>query len=82
MGYPKGWLKEMISAEEFDEWCLYHQHYPLDDQSNHHYPVAQLEATLINLNRAQGVESVSLFDRLIFGKKEQDIEQLLAEGNW
>lgn len=67
-----------MSAEEFDEWCLYHQQFPLDDQSNFHYPIAQLEATLININRAQSTPPVSFQDRLMFKpRKERSFEDIL-----
>ena len=72
-----------MPAEEFDDWCIYHRHFPLDDQSNFHYPIAQLEATLININRAQGAPAVTLFDRLIFKKRPAvDPEDFLENGDW
>lgn len=83
MGWPVAWLKEMVSADEFDDWCRYHARYPLDDQSNHHFPIASLEAALINVNRREGTRAVSLFDRLIFQKnKERSIDEDLASDDW
>ena len=84
MGWPVAWLQEIISAEEFDKWCVYHRHYPLDDQSNHHYPIAQLEATLMNINRSEHGKEWNLFESLIFKRPDtdSDIESQLAEGNW
>jgi hypothetical protein len=82
MGWPVSWLKEMIDAEAFDLWCRYHERFPLDDQSNHHYPVAALEATLINVNRAPNTPSASMSDRLLFAqRKERHIDEVLADND-
>ena len=75
-------MKRRLSARETIELFAYCERYPIDDESNFHFPVAQLEATMINLQRAQGSQPVSLFDRLIFGKPEVDIEEQLANDNW
>jgi hypothetical protein len=73
----------MMSAEQFDRWCDYHRIIPLDDQSNHHWPLAQLDATMLNINRPQGAPAVKAESRLLFGRTaETDIEDQLEEGNW
>ena len=66
MGWPVRWLKEMIDESEFALWCKYFQHRPFDDQSNFHYPIANLTATVANL--AGG--SRKLTDFLIFRKQD------------
>lgn len=72
-----------MSAEQFDRWCDYHRICPLDDQSNHHWPIAQLEATLININRSEQAKAVTFRDRLLFGRNDDtDLEQDILEGNW
>lgn len=53
MGWPVEWLQEMISAEAFDKWCLYHARYPLDDQSNFHMPLASLHASFLSSKSAE-----------------------------
>lgn len=71
-----------MSAEQFDRWAAYNRIRPINDQANHHFPIAQLEATLININRGQNTRAVSFKDRLLFGREEPDIEDVLASENW
>lgn len=75
MGWPVDWLKQMISAEEFDLWCKYYRHHPFDDQSNHHVPIASLQTTVANLagNKAK------LTDFLVFRKRDDDKPDLDAK---
>ncbi len=75
MGWPVEWLKRMISVEEFDLWCRYYQRQPFDDQSNHHVPLASLQATVANF----GGGKKKLTDFLVFRKSDDEKPDLDAK---
>ncbi len=77
-----------MSEQEFRTWQLFHEECPLDDQSNHHLPISQLNATLFNVNRdPKKTDAVGRDHYLIFKKRseedaEADIEAQLLGGKW
>jgi hypothetical protein len=76
-----------MSDAEFRRWQLFHAETPIDDQSNHHFPLAYLQSTLVNVNRdTKKTQPARMRDFLLFRRPpdqdEQDIDALLLSGNW
>lgn len=69
-------MKRRLSARETREFFAYCAINPIDDQSNFHFPIAQLEATLRNVNRGNNTEASTFRDCLLFnrGGDEGDLE--------
>ena len=68
-------MKRRLSSRETREFFAYCAANPIDDQSNFHLPIAQLEATLRNVNRSENAETVSFRDCLLFNRDEDgDLE--------
>ena len=63
-----------MSSRETREFFAYCATNPIDDQSNFHFPIAQLEATLRNVNRGEHGEIVSFKDCLLFKDEDSDLE--------
>jgi hypothetical protein len=64
-----------LSARETREFSAYCAINPLGWQANFHYPIAQLESTLRNVNRTENSEPVSFRDCLLFNRDEDgDLE--------
>lgn len=59
-------LKEEMPAEEFDQWMLWDEWFPLDDQANFALPMAGLHAVIANQHRAPGSPPLSYVDCLMF----------------
>lgn len=86
MATPVCILKRIMPEMEFQQWMLYHRHYPLDDQANHHEPVARLSALMFNINRGKDARPLTALDFLPYREKppveDEDIEALLLGGGW
>jgi hypothetical protein len=84
MGMPVCMLKRIMPAVEFEEWVLFHSESPIDDQSNHHLPVAQLTAYVAAANRGKNDPPKKISDFMLFTKKPEDdgvsIESLMGAG--
>lgn len=66
-------MKRRLSARETREFFAYVAINPIDFQSNFHFPIAALEATLRNVNGAQPQKSFK--DCLLFNRSEEgDLE--------
>lgn len=78
------WLKEMLSAEEFDRWVEYDRIRPLDDQSNFHVPIAGLHALLFNINRdPRKQRELKREQCMAFApQEEQTIDEMLMGEDW
>jgi hypothetical protein len=63
-------MKRRLSARETREFFAYVAINPIDFQSNFHFPIAQLEATLRNVNGAN--PQASFKDCLLFNRKDGD----------
>lgn len=75
--------KAMMSAREAAEFFAYAAGNPLDDQSNHHLPIASLQASYLNSKRESGKAPFKIQDFLLFGeRKETDVEDDLLNGDW
>jgi hypothetical protein len=72
--------KQILTSREASELKAYVARNPIDDQSNHHVPIAHLHAQVANL--AGG--NRQLKDYLIFRPKleDADIDSQLIGGNW
>jgi hypothetical protein len=57
---------------------LWAKHNPIDDQSNHHIPIAHLHATVAGF----GGSSKKITDFLIFGEPANDFDSILASNDW
>ena len=79
---PIRMLEELLDAEDFDDWCTWHRWYPLDDQSNHHLPVANLHAAFLNANSTKGSKTYSFRDCLLFGGAPDDDGPGIFGQNW
>ena len=85
MATPVCVLKDIMPAQEFEEWVLFHNETPIDDQSNLHYPAAAQSALFFNMKRGKNTPPKKMQDFLVFPKKpdeDQDIDDLLMNGNW
>jgi hypothetical protein len=74
-----------MTEDEFRAWWAFHATTPIDDQSNHHVPVAYLQASLVNLNTPKEKPRVKLKDFLLWSRQpeqEPDIDDLLLGGKW
>ena len=66
-------MKRRLSSRETREFFAYCATNPIDDQSNFHFPIAQLEATLRNVNGAE--PQASFKDCLLFNRDDgSDLE--------
>jgi len=73
-GLPPRVAKRILTHREYLELRLWVQGNPIDDQSNHHIPIASLQSSMVNM---MGNKS-KVTDFLIFNQdKPQDIEALL-----
>jgi len=73
-------MKRRLSSRETREFFAYCATNPIDDQSNFHLPIAQLEATLRNVNGSEPQVSFKdclLFNRDAGGDLESDLINLL-----
>lgn len=79
-GLPPRVAKKLLTSREASELKAYVARNPIDDQSNHHLPVAYLHAQVANL--AGGKRT--LRDFLIFRSKAEDgdIDGQLIAGDW
>lgn len=69
----------MLTAKEAREFLLYCAHNPIDDQSNHHLPLASLQSTVSNMMGGK----TKLQDFLLFKPKEEpSLEDQIAYGDW
>jgi len=69
MGMPVCVLKRIMPAQEFESWILFHAESPIDDQSNHHWPIALLTAHFANANRGKDDPPRKVSDFMIFRPK-------------
>jgi hypothetical protein len=72
--------KQILTSREASELKAYVARNPIDDQSNHHVPIAYLHSQVANL--AGGKHN--LRDFLIFRPKsdDDDIDSQLISGKW
>ena len=69
----------MLTAREARDFALYCQTSPIDDQANHHWPIASLQATVANIMGGQTKPE----DFLLFREREeQSIDELLLGSGW
>lgn len=81
-------LKRVMPAQEFEQWALYHAESPIDDQSNFHWPLAQLTAYFAAANRGKDQAAKPMSDFLLFKQKPDpqsdgegvDIDDLMGSG--
>jgi hypothetical protein len=73
--------KRLLTAKEAREFAIYCARYPIDDESHHHVPIANLHAQVANmLNNGR---QKNLTDFLVYKPRETpDIEDQLRSGNW
>jgi hypothetical protein len=71
MGMPVCALKRIMPMQEFEQWVLFHAESPIDDQSNHHWPIAQLTAYFAAANRGKDQSARPTSDFLLFRKKPE-----------
>lgn len=75
--------KRSMSEKEFRRWAQFARQEPMDDQANHHYPLAALRADFINANRAANAQPVEIRDCLLFApRSEEAVEDQLLSGDW
>ncbi len=74
----------MLSARQVAEFFEYVRRNPIDDQSNFHYPMAALHATLVNLKQDPTAPKRKMREFLLFRDPEQDddIESDILNGDW
>jgi hypothetical protein len=72
--------KRILTSREASELKAYHARNPIDDQSNHHVPIAYLQSQVANL--AGGKRKLK--DFLIFRPRadDDDIDSQLLSGGW
>jgi hypothetical protein len=64
-------------------WRRYHARRPIDDESNHQVPAAQIAAIYVNAHRAENSRPVGITDFLPFRPVvERKVEDELLAGNW
>lgn len=87
MGMPVCALKRIMPAQEFEQWILFNAESPIDDQSNHHWPIAQLTAYFAAANRGKDQRPKPISEFLLFRKKPQvdegeglSVEDLMGSG--
>lgn len=75
-----------MTAREFEQWILFHNETPIDDQSNHHWPIAQLTAHVVNANRGKDSPTPKVSDFLLFRPRVEEsgdgvgIEDVMGAG--
>lgn len=82
MGMPVCMLKRVMPQTEFEQWVYFHGEFPIDDQSNHHWPLAQLTAYVAAANRGKNDKPKGIADFLLFRRKpepQEDGEGVSAE---
>jgi hypothetical protein len=71
--------KRILTAREAKEFATYCARYPIDDESNHHIPVANLHTTVANMMGGK----TKITDHLVFRKRgETDLDEMLLSGDW
>lgn len=76
----------MLTANEVRDFILYCSENPIDDQSNHHFPIAQLGALTANINRAKDAKPYLPSDFMLGGGESEeasdDLEGQILNGDW
>lgn len=63
--------KRMMTAREARDFAEYCARYPIDDESNHHVPIASLHATVVSMMGGKGGD---LTDYLVFKPRNEDVD--------
>lgn len=79
-GVPPRVAKRRLTVREAREFFAYCEAFPIDDQSNHHMPIAFLHSTVRNMMGGKA----TIRDCMLFADKQegQDVESQLLGGNW
>jgi hypothetical protein len=76
-------LEETLPAEVFDRYVAYNKLRPFDDQSNFHFPVANLTALTFNMNRSKNTPAKPFTEFLLFKPEDnRHIDDILRGEDW
>lgn len=64
----------MLTHREYLEFSRYCVKQPIDDRSNHHFPIAMLAALYKVHHQKEGSDPPSLEDFLLFGQEPKESE--------
>jgi hypothetical protein len=75
-------LENEMPIEVYERYADYNRRNPIDDQTNHHYPIAQLSALLYNINRGNS-RAKKMTDFLVIPPEDnRHIDDVLANDDW
>ena len=77
-GIPPRIARQIFTHKEAQVLRIWMRTNPIDDQSNFHVPIAQLQSTVVAMMGGKQ----KLTDFLIFRENDGDIDSLLAGNDW